>query len=76
MTNNPYPQASLLDWRCSMYEQGKSESGGYRVRKHRDFSGVREEKVLRVRCQKCEGSLGCVYPVGVEKWTPRGRQPP
>lgn len=68
MTNNPYPQASLLDWRCSRCEQGRPKSGGYRVRKHRDFRGVWEEKVLRVRCQRCKRSLGCVYPTGVMRY--------
>ena len=70
MTNNPYPQASLLDWHCSRCVQGRAESGGYRVRKHRDLGGVREEKVLRVRCQQCKRSLGCIYPAGVmrHKW--------
>jgi hypothetical protein len=29
---------------------------------------VREEKVLRVRCQRCKRSLGCVYPAGVKRY--------
>ena len=68
MTNNPYPQASLLDRRCPKCKISKPESGGYRVRKHRDVNGIREEKVLRVRCQRCKGSLGCVYPAGVMRY--------
>lgn len=68
MENDSYPKASLLDWRCSSCELGKPESGGYRVRKHRDVNGVREEKVLRVRCGRCKSSLGCVYPTGVKRY--------
>lgn len=68
MENQTYPKASLLDWRCSSCDQGKPESGGYRVRKHRDIDGVREEKVLRVRCHRCKRSLGCVYPAGVKRY--------
>lgn len=68
MENQAYPKASLLNWRCSSCELGKPESGGYRVRKHRDVSGVREEKVLRVRCQRCKRGLGCVYPAGVKRY--------
>ena len=68
METKTYPQASLLEIRCSKCENGKPESGGYRIRKHRDLDGIREVEVLRVRCRACKGSLGCVYPAGVQRY--------
>lgn len=68
MQTQTYPQASLLKTRCPNCENGKAESGGYRIRKHRDVGGVREVKVLRVRCRVCKKSLGCVYPAGVQRY--------
>ena len=68
MKAQTYPKASLLNKRCSKCELGKPESGGYRVRKHRDVHGIREVKVLRVRCGHCKSSLGCIYPSGVMRY--------
>lgn len=68
MTNTTYPKASLLQKECRKCKIIKPENGGYRKRKHRDIGGKREVKVLRIRCQKCKGSLGCIYPAGVMRY--------
>lgn len=68
MQTQTYPQASLLEKRCPRCEHGTAESGGYRIRKHRDVGGVREVKVLRMRCRICKKSLGCIYPAGVQRY--------
>jgi transposase-like protein len=68
MTTKPYPKASLLEIACRRCPEGKAESGGYRIRRHRDLSGIREVKVRRIRCNECKRSLGCVYPEGVQRY--------
>lgn len=68
MKTYTHPQASLLQIRCPACGCEKAENGGYRVRKHRDVDGVREVKVLKVRCSKCLKHLKCVYPPGVLRY--------
>jgi len=65
-----YPKASLLPIECPRCKVQKPENGGYRLRKLRDVGGVREAKVMKVRCRNCRKLVACVYPPEVPraKW--------
>lgn len=53
---------------CPRCGSQKPENGGYRIRKQRDVDGVREVKVMKVRCSGCLKHLRCLYPPGVSRY--------
>ena len=61
MKTHSYPKASLLQIRCPSCGCERPENGGYRIRKHRDVDGVREVRVMKVRCSGCSKHLRCSY---------------
>ena len=68
MKTYPYPQASVLQIECPRCGCERPENGGYRTRKHRDVAGIREVKVMKVRCSRCSKHLKCIYPPGVSRY--------
>ena len=70
MNKFSYPKASLLPIECPNCKVQQPENGGYRIRKLRDVGGVREAKVMKVRCRACLKHLCCIYPPEVPraKW--------
>ncbi len=68
MKTHSYPKASLLRITCPSCGCERPENGGYRTRKHRDVDGVREVRVMKVRCSGCLKHLRCIYPPGVSRY--------
>ncbi len=70
MESFTYPKASLLPITCPHCKVQKPEHAGYRLRKLRDISGIRQVKVMKVRCRECLKLLCCIYPPEVPraKW--------